>query len=135
MANVYQQAAKQRKLIYLAAIVVLLVCSLGACGTFFRMDRRDVETIKADPTLALTLDGRAKVHELTELQQGDKELGGAAVQLLLTGSRAASRFAACGTRPSTSRSGRNGTSWTLPSIRSPNCNRTSRPRGSFKVGT
>jgi hypothetical protein len=37
--------------------------------------------------LALTLDGRAKIHELTELQQGDKELGGAAIQLLLTGSR------------------------------------------------
>ncbi|MBO0700999.1 MAG: hypothetical protein J2P46_21570, partial [Zavarzinella sp.] len=34
-----------------------------------------------------TMDGRAKLHELTEIQQGDKELGGAAVQLLLTGSR------------------------------------------------
>ncbi|HEX3149855.1 MAG TPA: hypothetical protein VHR66_17395 [Gemmataceae bacterium] len=87
MANVYQQAAKRRKLAYLAAIVVLLVCSLGVRGSFFRIDRKEVEQVKGDPLLALTLDGRAKIHELTELQQGEKELGGAAVQLLLTGSR------------------------------------------------
>ena len=37
--------------------------------------------LKLSETTGLTL------HELTELQQGDKELGGAAVQLLLTGSR------------------------------------------------
>jgi hypothetical protein len=87
MANVYQQAAKQRKLIYLGSIVVLLLLSLVVRGTFFRIDRKASEDVKASPTLALTLDGRAKVHELTELQQGDKELGGAAIQLLLTGSR------------------------------------------------
>lgn len=87
MANAYQQAAKQRKLIYLASIGVLLLASLAVRGTFFRMDRHSVEEVKASPTLSLTLDGRARVHELTELQQGDKELGGAAIQLLLTGSR------------------------------------------------
>jgi hypothetical protein len=87
MANVYQQAAKQRKVGYLAAIVVLLGLSLAVRGSFFRIDRKDPEAVRADPLLSLTLDGRAKVHELTELQQGDKELGGAAVQLLLTGSR------------------------------------------------
>src|SRR3954451_21094659 len=87
MANVYQRAAKQRKVGYLAAIVVLLGLSLAVRGTFCRIDRKDPEAVRADPLLSLTLDGRAKVHELTELQQGDKELGGAAIQLLLTGSR------------------------------------------------
>jgi len=87
MANVYQRAAKQRKLIYVAAIVVLLVLSLVVRGTFFRIDKKGLEEVKNTPNLALTMDGRAKVHELTELQQGDKELGGAAIQLLLTGSR------------------------------------------------
>jgi len=87
MANVYQQAAKQRKLIYLGAIGVLLVLSLVVRGTFFRIDKMGVEEVKANPRMSLTMDGRAKVHELTELQQGDNELGGAAVRLLLTGSR------------------------------------------------
>jgi hypothetical protein len=87
MANVYQQAAKRRKLAYLACIVVLLILSLFVRGTFFGIDRRPTEEVKQSPYLALTLDGRAKIHELTELQQGDKELGGAAIQLLLTGSR------------------------------------------------
>ena len=87
MANAYQQASKQRKLIYLALMGVLLLASLAVRGTFFRIDHRNVEEVKASPTLSMTLDGRAKVHELTELQQGDKELGGAAIQLLLTGSR------------------------------------------------
>ena len=87
MANIYQQAAKRRKLIYLASIGVLLILSLVVRGTFFGIDRRTVDEVNASSTLALTLDGRAKVHELTELQQGDKELGGAAIQLLLTGSR------------------------------------------------
>src|SRR3954453_14111134 len=87
MANVYQQAAKQRKVIYLACIGALLVLSLAVRGTFFRIDRKPREDVERSGALALTIDGRAKVHELTELQQGDKELGGAAVQLLLTGSR------------------------------------------------
>lgn len=87
MANVYQQAAKQRKLIYLGSIVVLLGLSLAVRGTFAGVDQRSQDEVKASPVQSLTLDGRAKVHELTELQQGDKELGGAAVQLLLTGSR------------------------------------------------
>src|SRR5215213_6245467 len=86
MANVYQRAAKQRKLAYLVAIVVLLGLSLVVRGTFFRIDKKSRQEVEQSP-LALTLDGRAKLHELTELQQGDKELGGAAVQLLLTGSR------------------------------------------------
>ena len=87
MANVYQRAAKQRKVIYLAAIGVLLVLSLVVRGTFFRIDKKGLEEVKNTPNLSLTMDGRAKIHELTELQQGDKELGGAAIQLLLTGSR------------------------------------------------
>src|SRR5262245_303865 len=87
MANVYQQAAKRRKLAYLAAIVVLLGLSLVVRGTFFRIDNKSRQEVEQSPALALTMDGRAKLHELTELQQGDKELGGAAVQLLLTGSR------------------------------------------------
>ena len=87
MANVYQQAAKQRKAIYLVAIVCLLGLSLLVRGTFFRLDKKSVEEVKDSGMVALTMDGRAKVHELTELQQGETELGGAAVQLLLTGSR------------------------------------------------
>jgi hypothetical protein len=87
MANVYQQAAKQRKLIYLGSIVVLLVLSLVVRGTFAGVDQRTQDEVKNSPAQSLTLDGRAKVHELTELQQGDKELGGAAIQLVLTGSR------------------------------------------------
>jgi hypothetical protein len=87
MANVYQQAAKQRKLIYLGSIVVLLVLSLVVRGTFAGVDQRSQDEVTKSPIQSLTLDGRAKVHELTELQQGDKQLGGAAVQLLLTGSR------------------------------------------------
>jgi len=87
MANIYQQAAKQRKIIYLASIGVLLLLSLLVRGTFFRIDRRSIEEVQSSPMLALTLDGRANIHELTELQQGDKEIGGAAIQLLLTGSR------------------------------------------------
>ncbi len=87
MANVYQRAAKQRKIIYLASIGVLLLLSLVVRGTFFRIDRKSADEVQGSPMLALTLDGRANVHELTELQQGDKELGGAAIQLLLTGSR------------------------------------------------
>jgi hypothetical protein len=87
MANVYQQAAKQRKVIYLATIGALLILSLVVRGTFFRTDKMSVEELKASPRLSLTMDGRAKVHELTELQQGDNELGGATVRLLLTGSR------------------------------------------------
>jgi hypothetical protein len=87
MANIYQQAAKQRKLIYLGSIVALLGLSLVVRGSFSGIDRRGVDEVAASPTMSLTLDGRAKIHELTELQQGDKELGGAAIQLLLTGSR------------------------------------------------
>jgi hypothetical protein len=93
MANVYQQAAKRRKVGYLAAMLGLLVLSLVVRGTFFRIGAASAEEISADRVRSLTLDGRAKVHELTELQQGDKELGGAAVQLLLTGSRG---LAVCG---------------------------------------
>src|SRR5438270_1669609 len=92
MANVYQQAAKQRKTIYMVSMVVLLGLSLVVRGTFFRIGKASAEEVKADPVKSLTLDGRAKVHELTELQQGDKELGGAAIQLMLTGSRG---FAVC----------------------------------------
>ena len=87
MANVYQQAAKQRKLGYLAAIAVLLGLSLLVRGTFFPTGTRAAEAIAADPVQSLTLDGRAKVHELTDIQKGDTELSGAAVRLLLTGSR------------------------------------------------
>src|SRR6478735_6086502 len=87
MANVYQQAAKRRKWIYLFSILVLLILSLAVRGTFFRIDKKSWQEVHDSPTLALTMDGRAKLHELTEIQQGDKELGGAAVQLLLTGSR------------------------------------------------
>src|SRR5688572_1595308 len=87
MANVYQQAAKQRKLGYLAAIAVLLGLSLLVRGTFFPVDRASAEAVAADPVQSLTLDGRAKVHELTDIQKGDTELSGAAVRLLLTGSR------------------------------------------------
>lgn len=93
MANVYLQAARRRKLGYLAAMGVLLVLSLAVRGTFFGLDRASAEEVSASPVASLTLDGRAKVHELTELQQGDKELGGAAIQLLLTGSRG---LAVCG---------------------------------------
>jgi hypothetical protein len=87
MANVYQQQAKQRKVIYLVAIVCLLGLSLLVRGTFFRLDNKSVDEVKETGVVALTMDGRAKIHELTELQKGDTELGGAAVQLLLTGSR------------------------------------------------
>ena len=89
MANVYQQAAKRRKVGYLVAIAVLLVLSLVVRGTFFRVGRASADEIAADPVKSLTLDGRAKVHELTELHQGGggEELSGAAVRLLLTGSR------------------------------------------------
>lgn len=92
MANVYQQAVKKRKIAYLAAIGVLFLCSLLVRGTFFRIDKKSADEVRSSGALALTLDGRAKVHELTELQQGETELGGAAIQLMLTGSRG---FAVC----------------------------------------
>jgi len=87
MANIYQQAAKRRKVAYLASIGVLLILSLVVRGTFVRIDKMNTEDVRSNPRLALTMDGRAKVHELTELHHGDNELGGAAVRLLLTGSR------------------------------------------------
>ncbi len=93
MANVYQQAAKQRKWIYLGSILGLFVSTLVVRGTFFGIDKKAKADVEATPSIALTMDGRAKVHELTELQQGETELGGAAVQLLLTGSRG---LAICG---------------------------------------
>jgi hypothetical protein len=87
MANVYQQAARRRKLVYWGCIGVLLVLSLVVRGTFFRVDRMSADEVRTSPVVSLTMDGRAKTHELTELQQGDRELSGAAVQLMLTGSR------------------------------------------------
>jgi len=87
MANVYRQAAKRRKLGYLAAIGVLLILSLVVRGTFFPIGKLSADEISTRPVESLTLDGRAKVHELTELHQGGEELSGAAVRLLLTGSR------------------------------------------------
>src|SRR6516225_6790087 len=87
MANLYQQAAKQRKIGYIVAIIVLLGLSLVVRGTFFRIGTASADDVAADPVKSLTLDGRAKVHELTELHQGGEELSGAAVRLLLTGSR------------------------------------------------
>jgi hypothetical protein len=87
MANIYQQAAKQRMWIYLGSMFVLLVLSLVVRGTFFRIDKKSLEEVSTSGVMSLTMDGRAKTHELTELQQGDTELGGAAIQLLLTGSR------------------------------------------------
>lgn len=87
MANVYQQAAKQRKAIYLGSIVVLLILSLAVRGTFSGVNKRTVQEISDSPLQSITLDGRAKVHELTELHQGETELSGAAIRLLLTGSR------------------------------------------------
>jgi hypothetical protein len=83
----YQQAAKQRKIGYIVAIIVLLGLSLVVRGTFFRIGTASADDVAADPVKSLTLDGRAKVHELTELHQGGEELSGAAVRLLLTGSR------------------------------------------------
>ena len=43
MANVYQQAAKQRKIGYLIAIAVLLGLSLVVRGTFFRVGRASAD--------------------------------------------------------------------------------------------
>lgn len=82
MASVYQQAATQRKIIYLASIAVLLFCTLFVRGVV----KVPVPGVK-EPVYALSIDGRAKTHELTELNQGDTELAGSTVRLLLTGSR------------------------------------------------
>lgn len=87
MANVFQRQAKQRKLGYLAAILVLLGLSLLVRGTFSSIGSASADAIRDNPVQSLTLDGRSKVHELTDLHKGDDELSGAAVRLLLTGSR------------------------------------------------
>lgn len=82
MANVYQQAANRRKLIYLSTIGVLLLSTLVVRGTI----KVPIPGVK-EVAYEHSIEGRARRHELTELSQGDAELGGSAVQLLLTGSR------------------------------------------------
>lgn len=79
MANPYQLAARRRRISYIGGIAVLFVLTLFLRGT----------VTKASPVLHdLTIDGRAARLEMTELeQQGEAELSGSAVRLLLTGSR------------------------------------------------
>ena len=82
MANIYQQAASRRKLAYLAAIAVLLVATLFVRGTV----KVPLPGVR-EAVYERSIEGRAKKHELTELAQGDTQLGGAAINLILTGSR------------------------------------------------
>jgi len=79
MANQYQLAARRRRISYIGGIAVLFVLTLFLRGT----------VTKGAPALHdLTIDGRAARLEMTELeQQGEAELSGSAVRLLLTGSR------------------------------------------------
>lgn len=82
MANIYQQAAKRRKIIYLSVIAVLLLSTLVVRGTI-KLPLPGIRELAYENSI----EGRARVHELTELSQGEAELGGSAVRLLLTGSR------------------------------------------------
>ncbi len=82
MANIYQQAATRRKVTYLAAIGVLLLSTLVVRGTV----KIPVPGVR-EAVYSHSIEGRAREHELTELSQGEAELGGSAVRLLLTGSR------------------------------------------------
>ena len=82
MANIYQQAAKRRKVVYLSAIGVLLLSTLVVRGTI----KIPVPGIR-EVAYEHSIEGRARKHELTELSQGEAELGASAIRLLLTGSR------------------------------------------------
>jgi hypothetical protein len=82
MANVYQRAVSQRKLIYLGTMLGLLVCTLFVRG-MVKIPVGAMKTWSDD----YSIEGRALRHDLTELSQGDADLAGSAVQLLLTGSR------------------------------------------------
>ncbi|MEZ6140480.1 MAG: hypothetical protein R3B84_07910 [Zavarzinella sp.] len=82
MANIYQQAVSRRKLYYLAGMFILFVCTLLVRGTI-RVPMGEA----GDAIYSKTIDGQAEYLELTELSQGDTRLSGAAINLLLTGTR------------------------------------------------
>lgn len=100
MASVYRQAAIRRKVIYLACIFVLFLSTLVVRGNVFGVSSIDINQIAppiddktpdtrktSDRILAMTLEGQARNLEATELTQGEVQLAGSAIRLILTGSR------------------------------------------------
>src|SRR5205807_3966 len=88
MATPLQQASVRRKLIYAALIVVLFTGNAFAWRGLAFYDREpgtDRVTVHRPP--AFTVTARAQDLELSESDEGDPDLTGAAVRLLLTGSR------------------------------------------------
>ena len=88
MANPYQRASNRRKLIYFGTILGLLLVTIFVRG------------VVAMPVAGLknsigkwTIQEQSEKLELTEQSQGDVELTGSAIRLLLTGSRG---LAICG---------------------------------------
>ncbi len=100
MASVYRQAANRRKVVYLACIFVLFLSTLVVRGNILGVSSMDGSKIAfpiddktpdnrdtGNRLLAMTLEGQARNLEVTELAQGDVQLGGSAIRLVLTGSR------------------------------------------------
>jgi hypothetical protein len=85
MATTLQESSRQRKLIYLGIIVALF--TIGTFGW------RGVDSALTGKPARWTVTGRANELELRELDQGNPELAGATVRLILTGSRG---LAVCG---------------------------------------
>jgi hypothetical protein len=82
MASPFQQQSLRRKLIYIGLILVLFgVTTFGVRGLEF-----------TGPAPSWTVTGRANALGLRQQSQGDVELTGSAIRLLLTGSRG---FAVC----------------------------------------
>lgn len=83
--NPLQQAAVRRKIAYLVAILALFTVSMFWRGML------DIplagKARAADAVAAATIQSQATRLELRELEQGDPELAGAAIRLLMTGSR------------------------------------------------
>jgi hypothetical protein len=83
--NPLQQAAVRRKIGYFVAILVLFTLSMFWRGTI------DIplagKARAADVVASATIQQQATRLELRELEQGDPELAGAAIRLLMTGSR------------------------------------------------
>jgi hypothetical protein len=83
--NPLQQAAVRRKIAYLVTILVLFTLSMFWRGT---IDIPLAGKVRAADTVAsATIQHQATRLELRELEQGDPELAGSAIRLLMTGSR------------------------------------------------
>ncbi|MCE9531008.1 MAG: hypothetical protein K8T89_07775 [Planctomycetes bacterium] len=97
MSNSYQRASSQRKLFYFGAIVALFVVTFFVRG-IVALPGAEVKN-QATPELAVKTIGLWSIQkqsdrlELNEMSQGEVELTGSAIRLLLTGSRG---LAICG---------------------------------------